>query len=118
VLAKLRQRRSDEGFTLVELLVVIAILGILAGIVVFSVSGVGDRGRSAACKTEKSVLQTAQEAYFASPTGGNGKYAAAATNLVPSFLNAAPTWYTTTSATPFTSYTIGISAAGTTAGCT
>jgi prepilin-type N-terminal cleavage/methylation domain-containing protein len=118
MLAKLKQRKQDDGFTLVELLVVIAILGILAGIVVFSVSGVGDKGQQSACKTEKSVLQTAQEAYFASPTGGNGKYAAAATNLVPSFLNAAPTWYTTTSASPFSSYTIGISTAGTTAGCT
>jgi prepilin-type N-terminal cleavage/methylation domain-containing protein len=118
MLAKLKQRKQDDGFTLVELLVVIAILGILAGIVVFSVSGVGDKGQAAACKTEKSVLQTAQEAYFAAPAGGNGKYAAAATNLVPSFLNAVPTWYATTSVTPFTSYTITLTAAGTTAACT
>jgi prepilin-type N-terminal cleavage/methylation domain-containing protein len=106
MLAKLKQRKQDDGFTLVELLVVIAILGILAGIVVFSVSGVGDKGQLAACKTEKSVLQTAQEAYFASPTGGNGKYAANTGALTPTFLTAAPTWYATTSLTPFTSYTI------------
>ncbi|MDQ1463410.1 MAG: hypothetical protein QOC73_351 [Actinomycetota bacterium] len=111
------RQKHDDGFTLVELLVVIAILGILAGIVVFSVSGVGDKGKAAACKTEKSVLQTAQEAYFAAVAGGNGKYAASAGVLVPSFLTASPTWYTTTSATPFNTYSIGLTAAGTTAGC-
>jgi prepilin-type N-terminal cleavage/methylation domain-containing protein len=114
MLVSLKQRKHDDGFTLVELLVVIAILGILAGIAVFSVSGVGDKGQSSACKTEKTVLGTAQEAYFASPTGGNGKYA----TLVPIFLNTSPSWYTTTSTTPFTTYSIGLSAAGTTAGCT
>ncbi|MDQ1463409.1 MAG: hypothetical protein QOC73_350 [Actinomycetota bacterium] len=118
MLVSLKQRKHDDGFTLVELLVVIAILGILAGIAVFSVSGVGDKGQSSACKTEKTVLGTAQEAYFASPTGGNGKYASSAATLVPIFLNTSPSWYTTTSTTPFTTYSIGLSAAGTTAGCT
>ncbi|MDQ1486112.1 MAG: hypothetical protein QOJ62_1805 [Actinomycetota bacterium] len=116
MLAKLTQRKQDGGFTLVELLVVIAILGILAGIVVFSVAGVGDKGQSSACKTEKSVVGTAQEAYFASPSGGNGKYATNTAALVPIFLTTAPTWYTTASATG-ASYTIGLTSAGTTAGC-
>jgi general secretion pathway protein G len=115
MLVSLKQRKHDDGFTLVELLVVIAILGILAGIAVFSVSGVGDKGQSSACKTEKTVLGTAQEAYFASPTAGNGQYAANAGVLVPIFLNTAPTWYTTTGTG--TAYTIGLTAAGTTAGC-
>jgi prepilin-type N-terminal cleavage/methylation domain-containing protein len=118
MLAKLQQRKQDDGFTLVELLVVIAILGILAGIVVFSVAGVGDKGQASACKTEKATLQTAQEAYFASTTAGNGKYAPSQATLVGSFLTSTPTWYTTTSSSPFTSYSVALTAAGTTAGCT
>ena len=60
-----KKRSGQGGFTLVELLVVIAILGILAAIVVFAVAGVGDKGQAAADKTTCSVLQTAEEAYFA-----------------------------------------------------
>jgi prepilin-type N-terminal cleavage/methylation domain-containing protein len=121
MLAKFRQMKEDEGFTLVELLVVIAILGILAGIVVFSVAGITDTGTSAACKTERSELVTAQEAYFATPTAGNGKYAANAAALQGKFLTTGtagvPTYYTTTSTTPFTSYSIGLTAAGSAASC-
>src|ERR1700712_4925766 len=91
MLAKLRQMKQDEGFTLVELLVVIAILGILAGIVVFSVAGITDTGKTSACSTEKSELTTAQEAYFAATTLGNGKYAATSAILVTAkLLQAAP----------------------------
>ena len=56
---------KEGGFTLVELLVVIAILGILAGIVVFSVAGISDTGRKSACLTEASTVKTAMEAYQA-----------------------------------------------------
>jgi prepilin-type N-terminal cleavage/methylation domain-containing protein len=66
-----RRRGAEGGFTLVELLVVIAILGILAGIVVFAVGGVTDKGQTAAQKTTCAELQTAEEAYFAQ----NGSYA-------------------------------------------
>jgi prepilin-type N-terminal cleavage/methylation domain-containing protein len=67
-----KKRSGQGGFTLVELLVVIAILGILAAIVVFAVAGVGDKGQAAADKTSCSVLQTAEEGYFAN----TGTYAA------------------------------------------
>jgi prepilin-type N-terminal cleavage/methylation domain-containing protein len=113
MLAKLQKRKQDDGFTLVELLVVIAILGILAGIVVFSVSGISDRGQSSACKTEKSVLQTAQEAYYAK----NGAYAATDVALkTAGFLGSAPSWYASTGTG--TAYSIAVTGAGTTAGCT
>ncbi|MFE2327123.1 type IV pilin protein [Streptomyces sp. NPDC059385] len=56
---------AEAGFTLIELLVVIVILGILSAIVVFSVSGINDKGQGAACKTDLVTVQTAEEAYFA-----------------------------------------------------
>jgi prepilin-type N-terminal cleavage/methylation domain-containing protein len=62
----------ERGFTLIELLVVIAILGILAGVVVFAVGGIVDRGKNSACKTEVSTVQTAIEAFYAK----NGIYPA------------------------------------------
>ena len=95
-------RRNEEGFTLIELLIVIVILGVLAGIVVFAVNGITDRGEVAACKSDIKVVQVASEAYFAK----NGKFAdqvakdpaGVKTSLVPDFLQAAPnsTKYTIT----------------------
>jgi general secretion pathway protein G len=58
-------RRNQDGFTLVELLIVIVILGILAGIVVFAVNGITDRGVKSACKTDAQTVQVASESYYA-----------------------------------------------------
>jgi prepilin-type N-terminal cleavage/methylation domain-containing protein len=66
-----RRRRDESGFTLIELLVVIAILGVLAGIVIFNVTGVSDRGQLAACRTEVSTIQQALDTYRNSPTTAN-----------------------------------------------
>ncbi|GAA2663670.1 prepilin-type N-terminal cleavage/methylation domain-containing protein [Streptomyces lunalinharesii] len=63
-LFSLRARRQD-GFTLIELLVVIVILGILAAIVVFSVRGIGDKGRKNAIAADAATLRTAEESYCA-----------------------------------------------------
>jgi general secretion pathway protein G len=72
-------RRDDEaGFTLIELLIVIVILGVLAGIVVFSVQGIQDRGQTSACKADVATVQTAEEAFFAAQTGPNPAYATGA----------------------------------------
>ncbi len=64
----------EQGFTLIELLVVIAILGILAGVVVFAVGGITDRGKTSACMTEVRTVRTALEATYAK----TGAYPAAA----------------------------------------
>jgi general secretion pathway protein G len=58
-------RKNQSGFTLIELLIVIVILGVLAGIVVFAVSGITDRGNAAACKADWKTVQVASEAFYA-----------------------------------------------------
>ena len=96
MLARIRAaRESESGFTLIELLIVIVILGVLAGIVVFSVSGVADRGTAAACKSDKKSVEVASEAYYAKW----GFYATAIDDLTHTsttlvgggFLHSAPT---------------------------
>ncbi len=65
-LQRLRAARQNEGgFTLIELLIVIVILGVLAGVVVFSVRFVNDRGEKAACQTDVKTVQVAVEGYYA-----------------------------------------------------
>jgi prepilin-type N-terminal cleavage/methylation domain-containing protein len=65
-----KAREHEGGFTLIELLVVIVILGILAAVVVFAVGGVGDKGQSSACVIDTRTIRTAEEAFYASPSGG------------------------------------------------
>ena len=65
------QNEPEGGFTLIELLIVIVILGVLAGIVVFAVGGITNRGQASACKADKKTLQVAEEANYAK----NGAYA-------------------------------------------
>jgi len=80
-------RENESGFTLIELLIVIVILGVLAGIVVFSVSGISNRGNAAACAATEKTVQVASEAYYAK----NGSYAPLMADLTPGFLQSAPT---------------------------
>jgi prepilin-type N-terminal cleavage/methylation domain-containing protein len=100
-------RKADGGFTLIELLIVIVILGVLAGVVVFSVQAINDRGKSAACKTNLKSVETAAAAWYAEhantwPANGDG-----ITNIAPSlvtdpnnaavhYLKEAPAGYTYT----------------------
>ncbi|MFE7227115.1 type II secretion system protein [Nocardioides sp. NPDC057577] len=87
-LTRVRQaRRDDSGFTLIELVIVILILGVLAGVVVFSVSGINNRGTEAACKTEVRTVETAIEAYRAD----NDAYPTTVGDLVGNFLRNEPT---------------------------
>jgi general secretion pathway protein G len=89
---RLEKARSEEGFTLIELLLVIVILGVLAGIVVFSVSGINDQSKSAACKADVSTTQTAVEAYYAQNTAYPATLAAIAPpTAVKPLLKSVPT---------------------------
>jgi len=65
-----RARRNEDGFTLIELLIVIVILGVLSGIVAFSVKGITDRGEASACKSEVKTIAVAEEAHYAKTTPG------------------------------------------------
>jgi general secretion pathway protein G len=102
-------RKNEKGFTLIELLIVIVILGVLAGIVVFAVGGVTDRGKTSACKSDVKNVEVAAEAYFAQ----NGNYpptATVSTILVPSFLHSYPsdvTYTLNTGGTAFTAIGVG-----------
>jgi prepilin-type N-terminal cleavage/methylation domain-containing protein len=101
--ARIREARENEsGFTLIELLIVIVILGVLAGIVVFSVSGISSRGKTEACNSTVKTVQVAGEAYYAK----NGSYAAnpaaltTAGFLQPPALGATDVTYTVTAGPP------------------
>ena len=61
---RMKKAKADDGFTLIELLIVVIILGILAAVVIFSISGVNDDAQTAACRTDKRILATAEEAHF------------------------------------------------------
>ena len=69
VIAKLwsagSQARPGVGFTLIELLIVIIVLGILAAIVVFSLTGVTGQSKAAACTTDAKSVEIAAAAYQA-----------------------------------------------------
>jgi prepilin-type N-terminal cleavage/methylation domain-containing protein len=80
-----KARKGEGGFTLIELLIVIVILGVLAGIVAFSVRGITDRGEESACKAEVKTIAVAEEAYYASPVG-NGNYGTLANLTAGGFL--------------------------------
>jgi prepilin-type N-terminal cleavage/methylation domain-containing protein len=99
-------RDNESGFTLIELLIVIVILGVLAGVVVFSVSGITSRGAKAACEANVASVTVAGEAYYAQ----TGSYAATVAALVPTYLKTTPTGITYTAdntVTPKTMTVVG-----------
>jgi prepilin-type N-terminal cleavage/methylation domain-containing protein len=69
----MERRKSGEaneyGFTLIELLIVIVVLGILAAIVVFSLTGVSGQSKQAACTSDAKSVEVAVDAYEAANSG-------------------------------------------------
>jgi general secretion pathway protein G len=88
---EIEQRRNDEdasqyGFTLIELLIVIIVIGILAAIVIFSLTGVTGQSKTAACTADAKSVEIAADAYQAK----NSTWPANVAALVPSYLHTAP----------------------------
>ena len=85
--AAIRKRHDGGGgFTLVELLVVIVVLGVLAAIVVFSVGGINQKSKQAACNADVTSVQTAEEAYYAQ----NNSYTTIANLVTAKYIRSAP----------------------------
>lgn len=78
---------AESGFTLIELLIVIVVLGILAAIVVFSLTGVTGQSKQAACSTDGKTIEVAADAYQAY----YGSYPTDSTVLSGSYLQTWPT---------------------------
>lgn len=96
-----RRMRGQGGFTLIELLVVIAILAVLAGVVVFAVSGINNSSKTSACKIDARSVKTAVQAYNAQ-TGDYPGTMASIVNGPPKLLEKDSTYvsYTLSSGSP------------------
>ena len=64
------KKTASRGFTIVELLIVIVVIGILAGLVIVTYSGIQKKARDTERKTDINALHGQLEAYQAQ----NGKY--------------------------------------------
>jgi prepilin-type N-terminal cleavage/methylation domain-containing protein len=77
---------SQYGFTLIELLIVIVVLGVLAAIVVFSLTGVTGQSKAAACTADGKTVEIAADAYQAA----TGNWPASSGVLVGTYLHSWP----------------------------
>jgi prepilin-type N-terminal cleavage/methylation domain-containing protein len=73
-----RQLGREGGFTLIELLMSIVIVGILTVVAVVGLTGLQEKGQTAACATSLDAARSATELYY-SVTGG--KYPRTFTDL-------------------------------------
>jgi prepilin-type N-terminal cleavage/methylation domain-containing protein len=63
-------RQNQQGFTIVELLIVIVVIGILAGLVITTFTGIQQKARNTERQTDIKAMHGQVEAYYAQ----NGKY--------------------------------------------
>ena len=80
-------KRDPNGFTLIELLVVIAIIGVLASIIMVSLSTARAKGRDARRISDVKSIQLALEEYY----NDNLKYPTSLPALAPNYIPNIPT---------------------------
>ena len=75
--------KKKKGFTLIELLVVIAIIGILAGIVLVSLSGAQKRAKDGRIMAEMGQLRSAAEVWYGNNNNSYLGFCTDSTTTVP-----------------------------------
>lgn len=80
-----------KGFTLIELLVVLAIIGILAAMIIASLSGARARARDAQRKSDLRQIKSALEQYFQDHNQQYPSDLSELTSGTPPYIKAVPT---------------------------
>jgi len=73
----MRRARKFEGFSLVEIIIVVAVIGVLAALVIASISGSADYAHEVIARQEQAALQTALGNWIAAASSSPGGLAAA-----------------------------------------
>jgi len=73
----MKEKKGEQGFTLIELIAVVFIVGILATVVVTRFTDLSESAKVSTCKKNQLALASAQQMYFVEQTlsGKKVKYA-------------------------------------------